>query len=111
MDFSETFSPVVKPTIIRIILTIALAKGGSIRQLDVNNAFLNAILKEDITMEQPPGSQLSNVAWSSKKQHTVSRSSTEAEYRSLANGTAEIVWIQSLLQELWIPLFCEPLLW
>lgn len=51
------------------------------------------------------------VAWSSKKQHTVSRSSTEAEYRSLANGTAEIVWIQSLLQELWIPLFCEPLLW
>lgn len=33
------------------------------------------------------------VTWSSKKQHTVSRFSTEAEYRSLANATAEVTWI------------------
>ncbi|XP_062118816.1 uncharacterized mitochondrial protein AtMg00810-like [Humulus lupulus] len=43
------------------------------------------------------------VSWSSKKQRTVSRSSTEAEYRSLANVTAEITWIQSLLAELHLP--------
>lgn len=40
------------------------------------------------------------VTWGSKKQHTVSRSTTEAEYRSLANLVAEIMWIQSLLQEI-----------
>jgi hypothetical protein len=29
----------------------------------------------------------------------VSRSSTEAEYKSLANATAEVIWVQTLLTE------------
>jgi histone deacetylase 1/2 len=40
------------------------------------------------------------ISWSSKKQPTVSRSSTEAEYKALANGAAEAIWIESLLKEL-----------
>jgi hypothetical protein len=40
------------------------------------------------------------VSWSARKQPTVSRSSTEAEYKSLANATAEMMWIQRLLIEL-----------
>ncbi|XP_031486850.1 uncharacterized mitochondrial protein AtMg00810-like [Nymphaea colorata] len=42
------------------------------------------------------------VSWSSKKQNVVSRSSTEAEYRAIANATAEVTWIKFLLQELGI---------
>jgi hypothetical protein len=40
------------------------------------------------------------VSWHARKQPTVSRSSTEAEYKSLANATAEVMWVQTLLDEL-----------
>jgi histone deacetylase 1/2 len=35
-----------------------------------------------------------------RKQATTFRSSTEAEYKSLANATAEVMWVQTLLKEL-----------
>nr|XP_020158154.1 uncharacterized mitochondrial protein AtMg00810-like [Aegilops tauschii subsp. strangulata] len=38
------------------------------------------------------------IAWSAHKQATISRSSTEAEYKSVANATAELIWIESLLE-------------
>ncbi|KAK6134940.1 hypothetical protein DH2020_031318 [Rehmannia glutinosa] len=37
------------------------------------------------------------VAWSSRKQSVVARSSTESEYRSLASATTELMWLKSLL--------------
>jgi histone deacetylase 1/2 len=40
------------------------------------------------------------ISWSARKQATVSRSSTEAEYKALADATAEMMWVQKLLTEL-----------
>ena len=48
------------------------------------------------------------VSWSSKRQHTVSRSSAEAEYRAVANGVAEATWLRQLLLELRHPLAVPP---
>lgn len=51
------------------------------------------------------------VSWSSKKQNGVSRSSTEAEYRAVANIVSEIRWICSLLQELGIKVPVTPVIY
>ena len=52
------------------------------------------------------------INWSAKKQASVSRSSTESEYRALASAATEIVWMQQLLQELQAPLqMTPPVLW
>ncbi|XP_019178996.1 PREDICTED: uncharacterized protein LOC109174195 [Ipomoea nil] len=40
------------------------------------------------------------VSWVSRKQRTVARSSTEAEYKGLADVSAEVTWVVSLLREL-----------
>lgn len=40
------------------------------------------------------------ISWRAKKQHTVSRSSSEAEYRSMADTTCELIWLDSLLRDL-----------
>jgi len=40
------------------------------------------------------------VSWKSKKQETVSRSSAEAEFRSMATCAAEITWLIGLYKEL-----------
>lgn len=40
------------------------------------------------------------LSWSSKRQHTISRSSAEAEYRVVANAVAETAWLRNLLREL-----------
>jgi len=54
-DVIETFSSVVKPVTIQIVLTLAVRQRWSLRQLDVNNAFLQGTLKEEVFMLQPPG--------------------------------------------------------
>ncbi|XP_028108872.1 uncharacterized protein LOC114307674 [Camellia sinensis] len=51
------------------------------------------------------------ISWSSMKQSTVSRSSTEAEYRYLAHTTAKLTWLQMLLAEFAIPQPSLPVLW
>ena len=53
------------------------------------------------------------ISWRSKKQTVISYSSTEAEYRALADTTSELLWLRWLLQDMGVsfasatPLFCD----
>lgn len=51
------------------------------------------------------------IVWSSKKQKTVARSSTEAEYRSIAGTAAELRWVVHLMKELGITPSSQPVIY
>jgi hypothetical protein len=57
IDYHETYSPVIKPTTVRLVLSLAISAGWSIQQIDIQNAFLHGHLSEEVFMTQPPGFQ------------------------------------------------------
>jgi len=48
-----TFAPVVRYETIRILISIAAARGLEILQFDVATSFLNATVEEEVYIEQP----------------------------------------------------------
>lgn len=52
-DFGETFSLVIKPVTIHVLLTLALTNKWHVEQIDVNNAFINGHIEEEIYIHVP----------------------------------------------------------
>ena len=55
IDYTKTFSPVVRLNSVCMLLSLAVNQAWSFHQLDVSNAFLNGDLEEQVFIEQPPG--------------------------------------------------------
>ncbi|MCO5591512.1 hypothetical protein L7F22_045497 [Adiantum nelumboides] len=54
MDFTKTFSPVLRITSFRVLIALAALFRFHVHQMDVRTAFLNGDLEQEIYMEQPP---------------------------------------------------------
>lgn len=55
LDYGETFNPVIKKPIVRLILALSTTFNWPIRQLDVKNAFFHGNLTQEVYMTQPQG--------------------------------------------------------
>ena len=54
-EYLETFSPIVKLTTFRTVLTLVVTNSWPVHQIDINNVFLYGKLQEDVYMVQPLG--------------------------------------------------------
>jgi hypothetical protein len=54
-DFGETFTPVARLEVNRILLAFVASKGFKLYQMDVKSAFLNGVIQEKVYVRQPPG--------------------------------------------------------
>ncbi len=48
IEYEETYNPVAKMTTLRAIIVMLVAKGWSLHQMDVNNAFLHGDLQKEM---------------------------------------------------------------
>ena len=55
LEFDQMFTPVAKPSSLKLMITLAACFGWPMVQLDVKSAYLNGALDEVIYMRQPPG--------------------------------------------------------
>ena len=55
IDYSDTFSPIVKLTYVRLFISLAATYNWDLHQFDVKNAFLHGDFQEEVYMEQPLG--------------------------------------------------------
>ena len=53
LESEDTFAPISRYTSIKSVLALAAVMKWKIHQMDVNNAFLNGVVEEEVYVEQP----------------------------------------------------------
>ncbi|CAN6690958.1 unnamed protein product [Malus baccata var. baccata] len=51
-----------------------------------------------------------HISWQSKRQNSVSKSSTEVEYKALAHTATDVAWVRNILKDIGVRLFTPPVI-
>ncbi|KAH1129571.1 hypothetical protein J1N35_000949, partial [Gossypium stocksii] len=54
IDYDETYAPIARMEVIRMLLALACFNNFKLYQMDVKNVFLNSSINEEVYVEQPP---------------------------------------------------------
>jgi len=54
IDFGETYAPVARLEVVRLLLAFSNIKGFRLFQMDVKSAFLNGYINEEVFVSHPP---------------------------------------------------------
>ena len=60
IDYEETFAPIARLEVIRMLLAFECFKDFVLYQMDMKSVFLNGFINEEVYVEQPPGFQSFN---------------------------------------------------
>jgi len=55
IDYEETYAPIARLEVIRMLLAFASIMDFKLYQMDVKSAFLNGFIQEEVYVDQPPG--------------------------------------------------------
>lgn len=100
LDYTATFSPVIKPATVRVVLAIVVHFNWSICQLDISNAFLHGQLQEDVYMTQPQGFVHPDFPYHVCKLHKAIyglKQAPRAWFNRLSNSLLDFGFTQSLV--------------
>jgi hypothetical protein len=67
VDYTETYAPVVKFKSLCLLVALAAKEGFKCFQDDVEAAFLNSELHEEVWMDEPPGYETGRGKWLLKR--------------------------------------------
>ncbi|GJR18072.1 retrovirus-related pol polyprotein from transposon TNT 1-94 [Tanacetum coccineum] len=103
----DIFSPVVRHTSIRVLLSLVAHHDLELEQLDVNTAFLHGVTMVFYVLVNYQG-----LSWKATLQPSVALSTTEAEYIALTEAAKEAIWFKGLIEDLGFPqdkatVFCD----
>ncbi|XP_073101418.1 uncharacterized protein [Elaeis guineensis] len=124
IDFSEIFSPIIKHTSIRMLLSIIAAQNLKLKQMNVKRAFFHRHLKESIYIEQllgfrepgpegkvgyhlrsEPGQQIHGAAWQGAPTSTDGDLQRSCLQPIMALSTTEVEYIgitEAVKEALWL---------
>ena len=67
VDYTETYAPVVDRQTVRLLLSLASKWGWNVSHLDIQTAFLNGVLEEEVFLDPPAPYKEPDKCWRLKK--------------------------------------------